>query len=363
VTIIVVGGGVVGAAVAYELACRGAAVRIIDTRGIGQGATRASAGMLAPHIEAHVEPLRTLGIRSLALYDRFVARLVDDSGETVEYERGGTLQVAVDAREEEELCSLARALKSSGVTHTLVGAEDARRFEPQIAGVAIAALHVAEHGYVAAEAMTRALVSAAVRRGATMTAAHVLAVHGGATPRVITANGPLECDAVVVAAGSWAGALENPPATPGHVKPVRGQLLELRLPARAASRIVWGGRCYVVPWRDGTALVGATVEDAGFNESATVAGVGQLLESAVDLLPALASASFLGVKVGLRPLTADGLPVIGASSTMRQVFYATGHYRNGVLLAPVTAELLADLVTEGRPDPDLAAVSPERLGL
>jgi glycine/D-amino acid oxidase-like deaminating enzyme len=127
--------------------------------------------------------------------------------------------------------------------------------------------------------------------------------------------------------------------------------------------VIWGTDCYIVPWHDGTILVGATVEDVGFDESATVGGVQQLLEAAVALLPALDTAAFAGVRVGLRPATTDELPVIGSSSTMPGVIYATGHYRNGVLLTPLTALLVADLVCENRARTELALTRPDRLGL
>ena len=136
------------------------------------------------------------------------------------------------------------------------------------------------------------------------------------------------------------------PAVAPPVRPVRGQLLHLRFASPPLSRIVWGSTSYLVPWADGSVLVGATVEDAGFDESVTVAGVCQLLESAVDLLPAARSATFEGARAGLRPATADELPIIGRSSTMRGMYYATGHYRNGVLLAPLTAAMIADLVLD-----------------
>jgi len=180
----------------------------------------------------------------------------------------------------------------------------------------------------------------------------------------------------VIAAGSWssqlAGAADSAtPAVaaaqvsvrPSPVRPIRGQLLDLKMPARAASRVLWGTDCYIVPWHDGTVLVGATVEDVGFDESATVAGVQQLSGAAVRMLPALEQAVFSGVRVGLRPATRDELPVIGSSSSMPGIVYATGHYRNGVLLAPLTALLVADLVLENRARTELALTRPDRLGL
>ena len=153
------------------------------------------------------------------------------------------------------------------------------------------------------------------------------------------------------------------PAAPPPVRPIRGQLVHLRFPEPPVSHVIWGTRGYLVPWQDGSLLVGATSEDVGFDERATAAGVQGLLERAGELVPAARTARFVEVRVGLRPLTADELPVIGASSTMRGVYYATGHYRNGVLLAPLTALMIADLLLDGRERQEHAAVRPDRFGL
>jgi glycine oxidase len=388
VKIIVVGAGVVGCAVAHELASRGARVRVIDSRGTGRGATRASAGMLAPHIEGHIAPLHALGVRSLGMYDGFVARVNADSGHAVEYERTGTLQLAASADEAAQLCAAARLLANAGTPYRLLDAAETRRMEPRIAAGVTRGLHVPDHGYVAAGPLTRALAAAAVACGADLMTIRATAIEGGDAPRVVAADATLSADAVVIAAGSWSGGAADAsgiryqePGPPGPqswpspeawgprpgassaVKPIRGQLLQLRLPSRAASCVIWGSGCYMVPWRDGSVLVGATVEDVGFDETATVSGVRHLLEASAALLPALSGAVFDEVRVGLRPMTRDELPAIGRSSTMRNVFYATGHYRNGVLLAPLTARLIADLVLDGREDAQLALVRPDRLGL
>ena len=180
---------------------------------------------------------------------------------------------------------------------------------------------------------------------------------------VETDRGSLSGDAVVVAAGSWSGeiAVEGISARL-PVRPVRGQLLTLAWNGTPLRRVTWSSRCYLVPWDDGTLLVGATVEEAGFDERATVAGVRDLLEAASDLVPHTWSAGFRGVRVGLRPAALDNLPVIGASSVVPNLMYATGHYRNGVLLAPLTARLVADAMLENRVDPLLAALTPSRFG-
>lgn len=374
--IVVVGAGVVGCAIAHELASRGARVRVLDPRGTGLGATRASAGMLAPYTEGHIAALRTLGVNSLALYEPFVDRARAESGQPIEYERNGMFQVACTADERTALCATARSLADSGVTCALLDAVETVRCEPALAGHVIAALHLPDHGYVAATPLTHALAAAAMKHGAALTASRVLSIDGGHdTPRVVTTEGVIDADAVIVAAGSWSDTLtvaqgaagaSHPlalPADAAAVKPIRGQLLQLRLASRPAQRIIWGSRCYLVPWRDGTVLAGATVEDVGFDETATASGVQQLLASSAELIPALREAVFEEVRVGLRPMTRDELPVIGPSSTMRSVFYATGHYRNGVLLAPLTAALVASLVLDGREGAELALTRPSRLGL
>jgi glycine oxidase len=167
----------------------------------------------------------------------------------------------------------------------------------------------------------------------------------------------------VLAAGSWSGgiAVDGVSATV-PVRPIRGQLLHLSWIGTPLRRVTWSSRCYLVPWEDGTLLVGATVEDAGFDERTTVAGVRDLLEAVSEIVPRAWNAGFLGSRVGLRPSTADDLPVIGASAAMPNLIYATGHYRNGVLLAPLTAQLVADAMLDNRIDPLLAAVNPSRFG-
>ena len=146
------------------------------------------------------------------------------------------------------------------------------------------------------------------------------------------------------------------------VRPVRGQLLALASNGTTLRRVTWSRGCYLVPWEDGTVLVGATVEEAGFDERATVAGVHDLLDAACDVVPRTWTAAFRGTRVGLRPATPDGLPVIGASTIAPNLMYASGHYRNGVLLAPLTADLVADAMLDNRIDPLLEAVSPSRFG-
>jgi glycine oxidase len=361
VRVTIVGGGIIGCAIGHELASRGASVRIIDMRGTGRGATQASAGILAPYIEGHIDSLLRLGIDSLALYDGFIARVSEDARQAVEYERSGSLHVATNDAGAMELAMAARRFAHAGVVHELMPAHEARRLEPALSPRIISALLLPMHGYVRASELTSALAAAAARRGAEIITGEVQEITARADGVAVrTAAALIESDAVILAAGSWSGRI--PPMTP-PVRPVRGQLLHLHFNERPLSRVVWGTDCYLVPWRNGALLVGATVEEVGFDETATAGGVTRLLEASADLLTSVPQARFEAVRVGLRPGTPDELPLIGPASTMPGVYYATGHYRNGVLLTPLTAKLVADLVLDGRRDPNLELVRPDRFGL
>lgn len=364
--IIVVGAGIVGCAVAHELARRGAAVEIVDDRPVGMGATQASAGVLAPYIEARDgSPLLDLTVRSLGLFDGFIERVSTDSGLSVAYRRTGTLDVAVTDAELRALQTTAAVLERRGVTARLLDAAAVRAEEPQIGDGVMGGLLIDAHGFVAAGDLTRALAAAARRCGAQLIersrVRRIRRDDGEMT--VETDRGSLTSNAVVLAAGSWSGeiAIDGVAATV-PVRPVRGQLLHLGWTGTPLRRVTWSGRCYLVPWEDGTLLVGATVEEAGFDERATVSGVRDLLDAVCDVVPHAWTAGFRGARVGLRPATADNLPVIGGSAVMPNLMYATGHYRNGVLLAPLTAQLVADAMLDNRIDPMLAAVSPARFG-
>ena len=365
----IVGAGIVGAAIAYEFGARGAQVRLVDVRGTGLGATQASAGILAPYIEGHSEELRRLGLRSLEQYDSFIARVVSDAEQPVEYRRLSTLQVARTDGEARQLKKVAQVLEASRVPHAYLNGEAARTLESSLSEEVRGALQVPEQGYVGVHSLMSALEAAFRKHGTTVSTARVTGIVGSNdVVRVETAEDPgaadaLAADAVIVAAGSWSGAISMSPAILPPVRPVRGQLLQLRLPGLPLTHVIWGTSVYLVPWEDGSVLVGATIEDVGFDEQVTVGGIRHLLASAEALVPTIGSAIFDSARAGLRPATSDELPIIGKSSTMPGVYFATGHYRSGVLLAPLTASMMTDLVLGGREYAELALVRPDRSGL
>ena len=362
--IIVIGAGVVGCAVAFELARRGAAVRMLDDRPPGMGATQASAGMLAPFTESkdRNEAFLELAVRSLDLYDGFIKSVVSASGAPIGYQRTGTLEVATSREHMADLEDLADRLKGRGVALRLLDAHAARAEEPHLSADVAGGLLIETHGFVNAGELTRALATAARCHGASaiegQRARRISRSPGGVV--VETSSGSLSADAVVLAAGSWSAQLEIEGVARPPVRPVRGQLLHLAWRGERMRRVLWGEHCYMVPWPDGTLLVGATMEEVGFDERTTEAGVHGLLEAACALVPEAASAGLISARAGLRPGSPDAMPIVGPSRAMDGLVYATGHFRNGVLLAPVTAQLVADAMLSGRIDPALEAIGPQR---
>jgi glycine oxidase len=364
VNVIVVGAGIIGVSVADALAARGASVRVLEMRAPGRGASQASAGMLAPYTEAHGDPhLLALGVRSLALYDALIDGLRAAMGGPIEYARSGTLEVALDARGADELARAKRALDARGVQSDYLDQSMLIDEEPTVSPLAVSGLLTHAHGYVGVDALVRALVHRARSAGAVFESPveSVGVEDRGASVEVRAGDRRDSADFVVVAAGSWSGRvrIKNLPALP--VRPVRGQLLHLGWTApRAPSRIVWGPRAYMVPWSNGSVLVGATVEEAGFDEHATAAGVHDLTSAAIELVPDAARARFDAVRVGLRPALPDGLPAIGPFERAPRVVMATGHFRNGVLLAPVTGEIVGRYVLDGVRDEAFGVTTPDR---
>ena len=360
----VIGAGVIGAAVAHELVSRGASVTLLDSRGAGLGSTQAAAGMLVPYLEGFGRPILPLAAASLALYDAFVDRVSRDSEISVRYQRTGSLQVETAEDPQTDLQTIADAAHTLGVDCELLDAEHARHAEPLLAPFVSRALLVPTHGFVVAADLSGALLALAIKRGVSVRipAAARRIEPAGDCVHVHLENDRVSARQVVLAAGSWCSHITIDGVPPVPVRPVRGQLLQLAWDGPALKRIVWGSHCYLVPAGDGTVLVGATVEDVGFDERTTASGVRDLLEAACALLPDLSRATFVGARAGLRPATADEMPIIGRSTKIPGLVYATGHYRNGVLLAPLTARVVADLVLDNREDPLLAGTSPQRFG-
>jgi glycine oxidase len=364
--VIVVGAGIVGCTVACELAKRGARVQVLEPRTPGQGATRASAGILAPDIEGHGSALlRTLGRRSIALYGDYISQLRADSGHDVLYQRNGTFDLAFTNADVERLTDLAAALKRDDIESRWALPSAFDEFEPLASKQALGALFIPTHGFVGVTSLTLAAAAAAEQFGVTFTtgtgALRIFTMPNGRVG-VQASTAVWDADRVVLAAGSWSSMITVQDADQVPVKPIRGQLLQLETDPGTIHRVIWGPDGYLVPWPDGSVLVGSTVEDVGFDERHTDEAVARLRAAATSLVPSLANATLTSVRTGLRPKGRDDLPLLGRSAVVPGLIYATAHYRNGVMFAPLTVQLVADLVFDRAADPALRDLDPSRFG-
>ena len=357
--VVVIGAGIIGCAIARELSRRGARVVVLEASAVAAGATQASAGVLAPYIEAPARgPLLDLTTRSLSLYDAFVASLAAE-GAAVEYRRCGTVEFANDPASAERLRHEQQAFPD--VLRWLDRAE-ALRIEPSVHEGIEGAVLAEAHGYVHVPQLVSALAASARRSGVAIeSGVRVTAIRQESSDvRVACGDRAFTAAQVVLACGSWADAVSIDGAVKQGVRPIRGQLLRIAWDGPPIQRVLWGADCYVVPWGDGTLLVGATVEDVGFEQHTTVAGVRDLMDAVCAMLPRAWRAAVVEARAGLRPGSADGLPVVGPSTRLAGLTYAVGHYRNGILLAPLTAALVADWVLERRRDAALDVMRPDR---
>ena len=355
---IFIGGGAIGLASAWRAAQRGARVAVLERAEPPAGATRVAAGMLAPVGElAFGEPqLLELTLAAARLYPEFVAELEAATGKSTGYARHGALHVALDRDEAAELRRVHDLQRSLGLEAEWLPPRRCRELEPALTPSFNGGVHAPGEAAVDPRALTRALLAALTASGGEVrTGTEVVAglFEGERLVGVRTAAGEeLRAEAVVLATGAWSGSAEWLPehARP-PVRPVKGQILELRSRDGVApcERIVASERVYLVPRPDGRLIVGATVEEQGFDAAVTAGGVHELLREAYRLLPDVAEMELLDAMAGLRPGTPDNLPIVGPGA-IEGLLLATGHYRNGILLAPLAAETIADLLSGASPD-------------
>jgi glycine oxidase len=364
IRVAVIGAGVIGLAIAWRLAQRGAVVTVFDQGTAGAGASHAAAGMLAACAEAEPgeEALTTLGRTSQALWPAFAAELQQASGLDIDLRTEGTLVVAPTADDLARLRHQLQFQASLGLPLELISAAEARRREPHLAGLAGAVFSPEDH-QVDNRKLAAALRVAAERAGA-MIREHeavdgVVVAQGRAAGVRLRSGAEWPADVVVLAAGAWSRGIAGIPAPP--VRPVKGQMLALRMDAAAplVNHVIWAPNVYLVPRRDGRLIVGATVEEKGFDQSLTAGGVLSLLEAAWRVVPAIEELPIDEMWVGHRPGSRDDAPILGPGA-LNGLIYATGHHRNGILLTPVTAYAIARLVLDREVEPAIRPFGAER---
>lgn len=359
--IIVIGGGLIGCAIARELAHGGARVAVLERDRVGGEASGAAAGMLGAQAETSNASMTRLGVESLALFREILPALRDETGVEVEHWEEGTLRLAFNEADEAETAARIAWQEAEGFRVERLSAAQARRLEPRISRELRSAVLFPDDGRVDNFQLTLACAESAKRAGATVregvTARRVRSV-GGKVTGIDSDRGAFEADIVINAAGAWAA--EVLPEHPLPVRPVRGQMVELVSAEPMFRHALYSSRGYAVARRNGRLLLGSTREEVGFDKRVTAAGMAKVLAAANELSPELGNLRFRTARAGLRPASSDGLPLIGPVPELEGYYVATGHFGNGILLAPLTARLIAQCVRGERPA-WIEVVGPERL--
>jgi glycine oxidase len=362
---LIIGGGIIGSSVAWRLASENIKVSVFERGRLGQEASWAAAGLIGPQAEAH-DPgdFFDLALAGKNAFDAIVERLIGESGVDPEYDTDGVLYVAFSEEARTELKMRAKWQRAAGGVVEDLSPAQARKLAPMLSEEIIYAIHLPTNRRVDNRKLTQAYVNAALnagaefREGARVDA--IVAKSGWATG-VRLVDGAVESgDVVIDAAGSWAGEIRGLEDDRIRFYPVRGQILCFDARPGLVRPSIFSGDGILVPRRDGRILAGSIFEDAGFNKSVTLDGIDRISRAARTLVPALASIPFREAWAGLRPATDDLMPVLGASPTVANVYYAAGHFRSGILLSAITGVVIADLVIGRKPSINLAPFLPTR---
>lgn len=366
--VVIIGGGVIGLAVARALAQRGVRdVLIVERANLGAEASSAAAGMLAPQAEADcADDFFRLCCQSRDLYPTFARTLNEETGIDIELETSGTLYLAFTEEDERELAERFEWQARAGLEVERLSAESARMIEPCISVDVLAALRFPLDTQVENRRLISALAAANEALGVgvlTGVSVESLNVKRNCVAGIETSRGFIACEKVVIAGGAWTTQILNEALPNPRIEPVRGQMVSFDATPQIARHVIYSPRGYIVPRRAGRLLAGSTSEHAGFDKRVTAAGVHSIVTSALEISPSIAALPLTSSWAGLRPRAADGLPVLGPCAEIAGVFYATGHYRNGILLTPITGELLARAIVDEEIAPPLQIFSPDRFQL
>jgi len=361
--VIIVGGGVIGCSIAWKLAQAGLKVTVIERGRIGCEASRAAAGMISPQSEASTSgPFFDLCLKSRSMYRRFAQELSEASGIDIQYRDEGTLFVVLRGQDVKEKTNWSRWQVEAGLPIQNLSLNEIHRLEPAVTESAIGAILLPEEHQVENRRLMDALTTALQRAGADLiegSAVTGLVCRGNRVLGIQLGRNRLEAGFVVLAAGAWSSELMQPLGLNIKVFPAHGQMIAVRGSTLPIQRVIHSSSVYVVPRRDGRILIGSTVEYTGFRKTITVSAIKHLLNAAVELVPALEEFEIEETWSGLRPDTVDHLPIMGPTA-LDGLIFASGHFRNGILLAPVTAELIADTILQNYIPGELAPFAVER---
>jgi glycine oxidase len=370
--VVVIGGGVIGLAVAWRAALGGLSVSVVDPRP-GKGASWSAAGMLAPvtEVEHGESALLSLNLASAERYPSFVAEVEEASGQTVGYRACGTLAVAFDNDDKMALDELHRFQQRLGLSSDELTGRQCRQLEPLLAPVIRGGLLVHGDHQVDNRRLSAALLMAATRAGVAVAAerARVICERDVIIGVELEGGERISASRVVLAAGCWSAAVGGLPAAAiPPVRPVKGQILRLGpgaespLFSRNLRGLVAGSQVYLVARADGELVIGATVEEQGFDVTVTAGAVHRLLHDAWRIVPAVAELALVECHAGLRPGSPDNAPILGEVPGVDGLVMACGHFRNGILLTPITADAIAELLVAGKAPALISPFTPGRFG-
>jgi glycine oxidase len=359
---VVAGGGIIGASIAFELATAGLGVAVFDAQHPGREASWASAGMISPAPEsAAMASLLPISVASARLYPEFIQRVEELSGRTVGYRKDGALDLLLNGAGEREIDEILALHRGAGLRAELLSGPEAREIEPALTGELRAAIHRPDEASVDNRLLTEATLEAARRKGVEIypgNGAKGLWTDGATCKGLQLQNSRVQGRWTIVAAGCFCANIEGvAPYAP--VTPAKGQMMALRSESVSLKTDLWSGHTYLVPRNDGRIIAGSTVEYEGFDRSVTVGGMKKILSGAIALVPALESARIDETWAGLRPDSPDHLPILGPTD-LDGLLIATGHFRSGILLTPITARLIREWVTKKKTSEDWIQFSPMR---
>lgn len=364
----IIGGGVIGLAIARALAQRGVRdVLVVERSNLGAEASSAAAGMLAPQAEADCDDdFFRLCCQSRDMYRAFAQALNEETGIDIELETSGTMYLGFTEEDESELEKRYEWQERAGLDVEKLSVDTAKLLERCISDGVRAALRFPRDTQVENRRLISALAAANEALGVrvlTGVSVDSLNFKRNQVAGIQTSSGFIACENVVIAGGAWTSQILNETLPNPRVEPVRGQMVSFDATPQIARHVIYSPRGYLVPRRSGRLLAGSTTEHAGFDKRVTAAGVQSIVTAALEISARIAALPLTSSWAGLRPRAADGLPVLGPCAEIAGVFYATGHYRNGILLTPVTAELLARAIVDKEISPPLQIFSPDRFQL